>query len=162
MKMNSNPAWLKRMAELEDGSYVSAGGWVHALEEARCPAGAGLTPGLAFSQLVLLARKERELSRREFASQADIALTELVRIEEEAGYTPSPRAVHQIAHLLGLPVDELNVLAGHMSASDEEFVEVAYRFAARSTPGETFTGEDRQALQTFVRYLINREKEASR
>jgi len=162
MKMNSDPAWLKRMAALEDGSYVSVGGWVHALEEAHSAAGAGLTPGLAFSQLVILARRDRELSRSDFASQADIALTELVRIETEQGYMPSPRAVHQIAHYLNLPVGDLNALAGLTSLNDEEFVEMAHRFAARSTPGETFTGEDRQALRTFVRYLISREKQASR
>ncbi len=161
MKMNNDPAWLQRMAELEDGCFVSVGGWVHALEKARGPAGTALTPGLAFSQLVILARRERELARSTFASAADIALTELVRIETEPDYTPSSRAVYQLARYLGLPERDLNALAGLTIVNDQEFADRALQFVARSKPGETMTGEDRQALQTFVGYLLSREKQAS-
>ena len=115
--MNTDPAWIKRMAELEDGSFVSVGGWVTALEDVGVP-GIGARPPLG--KLLGLARREMKLTHEEFAVQADIALTELLRIENDPDYVPSPPAVARIARFLRVPETDLKMLAGLLMTGDKQ------------------------------------------
>lgn len=159
--MNTDPAWLKRMAELEDGSFVSVGGWVTALEEAEAPSHGYRLTKPAFSRLVQLARRERNMTVERLSEESGIRIADLLRIEQDENYTPKPRVVYQIAQCFGLPESELMALAGLLEVSDNEFSDAALKFAARSAPVQELTREEHAALQEFVRYLTHREKQVS-
>jgi HTH-type transcriptional regulator, competence development regulator len=151
--MNTDPGWLKRMAEREDGDFVSVGGWVQALEAVETPAGAFRPTRSAFTRLLQLARRERNLTVEEFAEQANIDLEELVSIEHDENYTPTPRTVYQLAQFLELPERKLLALAGLLVAKDPGFNDAAVRFAARSEPVQKLTQEEHKALEEFVSFL---------
>lgn len=159
--MNTDPAWLKRMAELEDGSFVSVGGWVTALAEAEAPARMFQPTRSAFSRLVQLARRERNMTVERLAEESGIRLADLLRIEQDEHYTPTPRVVYRVAQCFSLPETELMALAGLLEVSDNEFSDAALKFAARSAPVQELTREEHAALQEFVRYLTHREKQVS-
>lgn len=153
MKMSTDLEWLKKMADEEDRSIVSVGGWVQALEEVETPPKSSHATRSAFTRLVQLVRRERNLTLEEFAAQADIDLEELVSIEHDEEYTPTLRTVHKIVQFLQLPDQKLMVLAGLLVVKDPGFSHAAVRFAARSEPVQKLTQEEHRALEEFVSFL---------
>jgi transcriptional regulator with XRE-family HTH domain len=148
--------WLKRMAEREDEGTVSVGGWIAALEEAGFP-GQSTRPTLsAFSRLVQLARRERNLTLEAFASQLGIPLADLMSIERDEDHIPTAHHVARIARLLELPEAKLMALAGIAVVEDLQFREAAVRFAARAEPVRKLSRAEHEALEEFVSFLSER------
>src|SRR5687768_4926854 len=115
MKTNNNNEdreWLKRQTALEDGGFVSVGGFVESLGGDETSGAPNIIPlRSAFARLIQLARRERNLSCEQFAARVDVDLAELVGIEMEEHYTPALRTVHQISNFLGIPDKKLLALA---------------------------------------------------
>jgi len=63
LAMNRDPAWIRRMAELEDGGFVSVGGWVTDIARINAPLEDGRTRS-RFGRFLLLAQREKRLRRR--------------------------------------------------------------------------------------------------
>jgi transcriptional regulator with XRE-family HTH domain len=151
--MNTDREWLKRMAMLEDEEIVSVGGWVTDLARAGFPNRPSQPTRPAFRRLLKLARRERHLTMEAFARGAGIDLAELVSIEQDEESMPARDTISRIARFLDLPAEKLLALAGLAAIPDEQFSEVAARFAARSEPVQPLTREENEALAEFVGFL---------
>lgn len=157
MKMNSDRNWLKEKAALEDGGFVSVGGFISSVDVPESQSAAEPEPlKHAFVRLLQLKRRERALTLEEFANEADLDLAEIVRLESDENYTPSILTVDRIADFFSLPKKPLMALAGLLRLKDVSFRQEALRFAARSEPVEKLSPEEHQALEEYVRFLCKR------
>ena len=152
MKMNTDKDWLRKMAEKEDGCFVSVGGLVESLAE-REKASNVVPMKPAFVRFVQLARRDRRLSVEEFAERVDVDLAELVKIETEEHYKPALRTVHKIAEFLNVPEKKLLALAGLLQMKDPQFQTAALKFAARSAPVEKLSQQEHADLEEIVKLL---------
>lgn len=113
----------------------------------------GVSGRHVFARLIELRRRQMRLSLETLASQADVALEEIVSIERSEGMVPEPRTVHQLAQVLELPERRLRELAGLMEVRDGKFREATVRFAARSESVEELRPEELEALEEYVKVL---------
>jgi len=107
----------------------------------------------AFVRLLQLARRERRLTLEALAEKADVDLAELVKIETDESFKPTPRTVHQLAAFLKLPAKKLMVLAGLLKVKDFGLQQASVRFAARSEPVEDLSPEEHAAFEEYVKFL---------
>ncbi len=110
----------------------------------------------ALGALVRLLRHRDELSIAELADKAKVAEEEVRGIERDPHYMPRPRTLHHLAKHFSLPVDHLMQLSGAKRTVDRVLYNEAVRFAARSEDMSTLTDEERQALNAFVKLLVER------
>lgn len=156
MKFNSDPEWLKRQAALEDNCFVSVGGLVLAVEDLEQQSQRINAARPAFVSLLDLARREHKLTWEQFSQQLDVDLGELIGIENDENYKPTPRTVTKIAQFIHVPAEKLFILSGLARALDDRFQEAALRFAARSQPVAELTSEEHEALKEYVKFLCER------
>lgn len=109
---------------------------------------------LAFGSLIRLSRRREGLSVEGLAEKARIDLAELLAIEQEHGYIPKPRTVHQLAVFLKLPEQKLMKLSGATITRDQQLQKAAVRFAAKSNSDLTkLSRQEEELLNDFVKYL---------
>lgn len=156
MKFNSDPEWLKKQAALEDNCFVSVGGLVSAVEDLEQQAQQATASRTAFVNLLNLTRREHKLTWEQFSQKLDVDLAELIEIENDENYRPTPRTVTKIAHYLRVPAEKLFILTGLARAHDRQFQEAALRFAARSQPVKALSSEEHEALKEYVKFLCER------
>ncbi len=149
---DSGQEWLISAAKAEDDvpSFSVAGlasdvGWLDAALPAPVP---------VFVRFLELARRERRLTLETLAGHADIDLAELVGIAE-AGQQPTPRTVYQLSRVLNVSTESLMELSG-LATPRQELAQAAVRFAARSEPTVALSDEERDALNEFVKVLVDR------
>ena len=157
----SDEVFRKRAAE-EDGCMVSAIGLQPLFtkrEEARHEAGeVSREPvRLAFCTLISYRRRALRFSMETLAQKANVELDELLRIEEDMSYVPEARTVYQLANQLKLPIPQLLVLSGNATSANTELTEAAVRFAARSRAVEKLNREQSDALNEFVKVLVEQK-----
>lgn len=158
--------WLRKMAAVEDEhDSISVGGLAadagfltpsseeEEVDEASTPI--ERTPSrIAFARFLDLARRWRKLTLESLAERANVDLSELVEIAEEYRQ-PSPRTVFQLARVLEIPNERLMELAGLIEPR-EEVARAAVRFAARSEPTVELSKEEHEALEEFVKVLVEK------
>lgn len=151
-KLNGpSPRWFLRMADLEDAfPSVSAGGL--AADLGLLPAAHAETQHV-FGRLIELARRQKSLTVEQLAEQADVDLAEIVEIETKLEMVPQVRTVFQLATVLDLPSGRLMEVAG-LAKPRPEISSAALKFAARSESTAKLTPEERDALEEFVKVLV--------
>lgn len=113
---------------------------------------------LAFGSLIRLSRRRQRLSVEQLAEKVRIELGELLAIEQEHGYVPRPRTVHQLAMFLKLPEQKLMKLSGATITRDQQLQNEAVRFAAKSNSDLTkLSKQEEELLNDFVKYLSEHE-----
>jgi HTH-type transcriptional regulator, competence development regulator len=157
MKFNKDRNWLNKRADWEDEHFVSVGGLISQMDP-EWQAEITATPLVeatkaAFVRLLQLARRERRLTLEALAEKADIDLAELVKIETDESFKPTPRTVHQLAAFLKLPGKKLMVLAGLLRVKDFGLQQASVRFAARSESVEDLSPEEHAAFEEYVKFL---------
>jgi transcriptional regulator with XRE-family HTH domain len=153
MKFNSDPEWLKKQAAMEDNCFVSVGGLVSAIEDLEQQSQRVNAAHTAFVNLLNLTRRQHKLTWEQFSQKMDVDLAELIGIENDENYKPTPRTVTKIAQFIRVPAEKLFVLSGLARARDVHFQEEALRFAARSQPIKALTSEEHEALKDYVKFL---------
>jgi len=156
MRFNTDPEWLKKQAALEDNCFVSVGGLVLAVEDLQQQAQRVNPARAAFVNLLNLTRRENKFTWEQFSQKLDVDLAELIGIENDENYKPTPRTVTKIAQFIHVPAEKLFILSGLARARDIQFEEAALRFAARSQPVEELTTEEHEALKEYVKFLCER------
>lgn len=143
--------WLLRMAEFEDSCCsISAGGMASDF---------GLLPAnhveahRVFGRLIEYARRKKSLSVEQLAERAQIDLADIVEIEMNEMAAPDVRTVFQLATVLDLPSARLMEVAG-LATPRPEVSTAALKFAARSEPTAKLSREEREALEEFVKVLV--------
>lgn len=159
--------WLRRMAAAEDkhphisvgglaadaGFLGPLGGEVGGRAVESLPAERP-TSRIAFARFLDLVRRWKTLSLEALAEQADVELSDLVEIIDDHAQ-PSPRTVYQLSQVLEIPNERLMELAGLIQPR-EEVAEAAVRFAARSEPTVALSKDERDALEEFVKVLVEK------
>ena len=156
MRFNTDPEWLKKQAALEDNCFVSVGGLVLAVEDLQQQAQHVNAARTAFVNLLNLTRREHKLTWEQFSQKLDVDLAELIGIENDENYRPTPRAVTRIAQFIHVPAEKLFILSGLARSRDIQFEEAALHFAARSQPVKELTSEEHEALKEYVKFLCER------
>ena len=153
MRTPEEDAWITQKAAEEDGALVLAGHIKLSATEATPVTSDVLAARLSFSRFVQIARLRLHLSKEQFAGKIRIPLNELVCIEDDDKFVPSPRTVHMLAQFLKVSHVKLLTLAGLAEAKDAQFNDAAVRFAAKSEPVRKLTREEQEAFDEFARFL---------
>jgi HTH-type transcriptional regulator, competence development regulator len=156
MKIELSKEWCMRMANLEEDSAIGAGQYAldpmfestpefvsEAVEESN----------VVFGRFVRLMRRHQGLTLEKLAEDADIEITDLVEIEDDARHKPEPRTVFQLANYFHVPRANLMQVAGLTAPKDSHLIDEAIRFAARSDPVTKLSIEEKAALEAFVAVL---------
>jgi len=154
---------FRQRAREEDSSMISALGLeeASAAREERKSQTGGVQAAplrLAFGTLISFRRRALKISLESLAEKGRIDLEELLRIEEDPDYRPEPRTVYQLADVLKLPVPQLLILSGNAVAKDERLNKAALKFAARSRAVEKLNRDQSEALDEFVKVLVETTK----
>jgi len=107
----------------------------------------------AFHLFVQLLRRQRSLTVDELARRADIDRGEIVAMERNQGYRPSPLTLHKLGKFFGVPERRMLVLAGAVKDVPPEMQESASRFAAHSESFSKLTRDEQKALDEFMQFL---------
>ena len=143
--------WLLKAAEVEDTCRsLSVGGLAADL---------GMLPSApsdvqpVLGRLIEYARRMRGLSIETLAELADVDLAAIVEIETLGRAVPEVRTVYQLGQALNLPPGRLMELAG-LAVPKPEISRAAVRFAARSESTAALSNDEREALEEFVKVLV--------
>ena len=107
----------------------------------------------AFHRVVQMLRRSQGLTIDSLAEKTGIDRTELVALERNPAYRPSPLTLHRLSQFFGVPDRKLAVLAGAIRDVPAELREQAARFAAQSDSFSKLTKEEQRALDDFVTFL---------
>ncbi len=107
----------------------------------------------AFHRVVQMLRRSRGLSIDALAKKTGIDAQELVALERNPAYRPSPLTLHRLSQFFDLPDRKLAVLAGAIREVPEELRQQAARFAAESDSFSKLTKEEQRVLDDFVGFL---------
>ncbi|MFZ2724653.1 MAG: helix-turn-helix transcriptional regulator [Methylococcaceae bacterium] len=155
--MNNDINWLLNAAEEEDNCIISVGGLVCRLRAEENKLAQEIpesTRRVAFAQLIELSRRKLRLSVEQLAEQADIDVAQLIEIEEGECACAEPRTVFKLAEVLKFPQRRLMELSGLAKTRDRQLTEATVRFAARSEPVNVLSDEEEEALQEYVKVLV--------
>lgn len=106
-----------------------------------------------FSHFMQFLRRKKEMEIAEVAMRAQVDVDELVRIEDEPGYLPSPRAIFQLERFFELPADTLSHLSGAVTAGSDAIQSELLKFAACSDGLGKLTKDEKRLLNEFVHHL---------
>jgi transcriptional regulator with XRE-family HTH domain len=158
MMMSKNRAWLLKRAEQEDKHLISAGGLISRITAGTSASERSKVMRAAFLRLLQLARREKHLTAQQFAEKADIDIAELILIDNNSNYLPTPRTIYKLSGLLKVPSNTLMALAGMVDITDSQFEEAAFKFAASSEPMEKLSSDEQKLLRDYIKFLSEREK----
>jgi transcriptional regulator with XRE-family HTH domain len=156
MRIEITKEWCLRMAEIEANAEIGAG--LYALDpvfdgETMSANKTNEEPSIAFGRFVRLMRRERGLTLEKLAEDTDVEISELVEIEDDTHHKPELRTVYQLANYFKVPRSNLLQVAGLTAPRDNQLIDEAVRFAARSETVAVLTPEERAALEAFVAVL---------
>ncbi len=98
-------------------------------------------------------RRRNGLSIDELTRKLDLDRNEVVAMERNYGYRPSPLTLHKLSEFYAIPERQLAVLAGAIKDLPGEFQEQVSRFAAQSESFANLTKEEKRVLDEFVGFL---------
>lgn len=107
----------------------------------------------AFHRVVQMLRRSRGLSIDDLAEKTKIDRIELVALERNPAYRPSPLTLHRLSEFFGVPDRKLAVLAGAIREVPDDLRQHAARFAAQSNSFSKLTKEEQRVLDEFVGFL---------
>jgi transcriptional regulator with XRE-family HTH domain len=111
------------------------------------------TMNYAFRELLRGLRKKSCLKIDEFAKKSGIEQEEVMRMERNGCYRPTPLALHKLSKFYGIPQRRLAVLAGAVRDVPTDLKQEVSRFAAQSESFAKLTIEEQQTLDEFVKFL---------
>jgi HTH-type transcriptional regulator, competence development regulator len=160
MKIEIPKDWCLRMASLEADAEIGVG--VIATDpffdgEAEAQDVEEDEPSIAFGRFVRLMRRDKGLTLEELAEETDIDIAELVEIEDDVRHKAELRTVYQLANYFRVPRGNLMQVAGLTTPKNDNLIQEAVRFAARSEPVAALNQTERAALEAFVSILSEQD-----
>jgi transcriptional regulator with XRE-family HTH domain len=107
----------------------------------------------AFHRVIQMLRRSRGLTVAGLAEKTGVDREELVALERNPGYRPSPLTLHRLATFFEVPSRMLAVLAGAIRDVPEGVRARAFAFAAQSESFSRLTKEEQRVLDEFVNFL---------
>lgn len=155
--MNTDRNWLLKKAAEEDNAVISVGGLVvdqQAIPVTEKPTAIPHKSMPGFARLIEFSRRKKGLSIQTLAKKADVEENELYEIESGHFSELEPRTVHQLAHILELPVPKLLALSGQAASKDTKLEQASVRFAMKYG-NLALSREEQEALEEFVHDLVS-------
>lgn len=104
-------------------------------------------------------RKDKGLGIDKFAKKSGINRADVIAIERNPGYKPSPLVLHRLSKFYKISQRKLAFLAGAIKEIPPEVQAEASRFAAQSESFSKLTDEERRTLDEFVKFLRTEDSE---
>lgn len=108
---------------------------------------------LAFQEVLRHLRRTKGLSVEEFAQKLNLPLEDVLAMERDAGYRPSPLILHRLSKFYGIPQRRLAILAGAINEVPDDVREHASRFAAKSESFSRLDDKEKRIVDEFVSFL---------
>ena len=112
-----------------------------------------------FQEVVRGLRKDKKLSVDKFAKKSGIDKADVIDMERNPNYKPSPIDIHNLSKFYNIPHRKLAILAGATKEMPPGMEEEASRFAAQSESFSKLTDEERRTLDKFVSFLRSEDME---
>lgn len=126
----------------------------HRLNVRMVPEGyANETMNYAFRELLRGLRKKSGLKIDEFARKSGIEKEEVLRMERNGCYRPTPLALRKLSKFYEIPQQRLAVLVGAVRDVPTDLQQEVSNFADRSESFCKLTTEEQQTLDAFVKFL---------
>lgn len=106
-----------------------------------------------FREVVKGLRLKRGLEVDQFAKKAGIDKKDVLAIERNVNYLPTPLVLHKLSEFYGISQRKLAALAGVIKDISPEFRAEASTFAAKSESFSKLTEEEKRTLDEFVKFL---------
>jgi transcriptional regulator with XRE-family HTH domain len=157
MKFTITEKWLRNRLAQADDSDAAAGGTTReelqqdAQRRTVTPQALAHAP-TQIGKVVRFVREQRGFSREDLARIADIDVSEIVAIETQMHYRPSPRAATFIATALGLSPRRFQEQAGLRISYSSDLPEEV-RYAAHSRTDVQPTEEEFETIRALVKAL---------
>jgi transcriptional regulator with XRE-family HTH domain len=116
------------------------------------------TRRFVFRAVVQGLRRERGLKVDEFAQKTGIDRDEVIAIERNTDYKPTPLTLYKLSKFFEIPQENLAILAGAILDIPQVFRREASNFAAKSESFSKLTNEEKQILDGFVKVLRTEKK----
>ncbi len=116
------------------------------------------TRRFVFRVLVQGLRRERGLKVDEFSKETGIDRDEVIAIERNVDYKPSPLTLYKLSQFFKIPQEKLAILAGAVLDISQPLRAEASRFAAKSESFSKLTSEEREILDEFVKFLKHEQE----
>jgi len=108
---------------------------------------------LAFREVLRKLRLAHGYSVQDAASKLGIPSSEVLTLEQNQSYRPSPLLLHKLSKLYDIPQRRLAILCGAIRDIPQDMREQASRFAAMSDSFSKLLPEERKQLDLFVKFL---------
>ncbi|WP_436399588.1 helix-turn-helix domain-containing protein [Roseobacter sp. S98] len=161
MTFDISKAWCRNAGAREDGLDIGAG-VIAADPMFTHEAGADESPEasrLALGRFINLMRRDQGLSIEALAEKADIEIGELLSLENNAAHLPDVRTLYQLSEVFGVSQEKLMGLSGLTHANDDDYVEEAVRYAAKSASVEVLTEDEHAILNGLISVLSENAKQ---
>jgi transcriptional regulator with XRE-family HTH domain len=116
------------------------------------------TRRFVFRAVVQGLRRERGLKVDELAQKTGIDRDEVIAIERNTDYKPTPLTLYKLSRFFEIPQENLAILAGAILDIPQAFRREASNFAAKSESFSKLTKEEKQILDDFVKVLRTENK----
>jgi transcriptional regulator with XRE-family HTH domain len=107
----------------------------------------------AFHLCMQMLRRKQKLTIDALAAKTELDRDELIAMERNPGYRPSPLTLHKISRFYGIPEQKMLVLVGAVKDVPHNISEHASRFAAQSESFANLSAEEKKALDDFMKAL---------
>lgn len=107
----------------------------------------------AFHLFLQMLRREHGLTVDALASTTGIDRVEILAMERNNAYRPTPLTIHRLSGFYGIPERRMLEFAGAVKDVPTAFAEKVSNFAAQSESFAKLTHEEKNALDEFMKFL---------
>jgi len=160
MTFDISKAWCRNAGAREDGLDIGAG-VIAADPMFTHEGGADESPEasrLALGRFINLMRRDQGVSIEARADKADIEIGELLSLENNAAHLPDVRTLYQLSEVFGVSQEKLMGLSGLTHANNDDYVEEAVRYAAKSASVEVLSEDEHAILNGLISVLSENAK----
>lgn len=160
MTFDINKEWCRNAGAKEDGLDIGAG-VIAADPIFTHEGGVDESPEasrLALGRFINLMRRDQGLSIEALAQKADIEIGELLSLENNATHLPDVRTLYQLSEIFGVSQEKLMGLSGLTHANNDDYVEEAVRYAAKSASIEVLSEDEHAILNGLISVLSENAK----
>lgn len=165
MKFKMNREWLaKRLGPSDDADVEVRAGYM-SLDELRTDAQSRLVSNSLLrvptqvGRVIRVARENKGWSIQDLAQESRVGLNDIVSLETDINYSPSPRTVYFLAEALHLAEDKLQGLVGHRIPVSHPIAsnDPQVRFAANSRMAGSLDADEYEMVRLLVESITKNE-----
>jgi transcriptional regulator with XRE-family HTH domain len=160
MKVHIPKDWLLSRDHLEEGLAIGAGSLRRFAQPEAVPSPVTeditlIEQRLSFGRFISLMRRKHGWTTQQLAENAEVDAGELLVIENDPRHEAELSTVHGLSKLLKVPAKRLIKMAGLATERSEKLAQASLRFAASAESVAPLTGDEEEALQTYLKVVLD-------